>query len=253
MNKIPNIPQIDIASRMDQDQKTLSLMREKLSYIKEAIQDMDGLSFEWYDLQIQAYHIVLMLEQNNLLSRIPKNDPPLMQILIAKLAWLEEEQDDVTFYLDKIKVKREIFLTRLYIAEGYFGADTPQVSADYEEVLRYEMKLLMASNDKVMMPKIDRDIRIFYIKEELIARSLAGTVRISREMSDSLIDNKLLSYNEIFSLLRTKRRLLTAEIEYMQDGIAKIDKQIALYNLKAEIASKEDFNKRYRERKNILP
>ena len=251
-SKIPLMPPIDLSERHRQKLEFLEIMKERKEMIDSQIKDWQP-SFEYWNKRIESYRIGLMLKQGSQMPNIPKYDPEMLQLLHDKLAWLTDERDDVTFYLDKIKVAREIYFTSIFIREGTFTAKPPAVDPEYESVLRFEMKLLMQSNDREKMTHIEREIRMFYIREELIARSLHGTVTMTKDESDRMIENKIFAYKQIIDLLTTRLRILNGLFDSTKDELERNYLQEKIFNLKVELSSKKDFAKRYRERKNILP
>jgi hypothetical protein len=252
MNKIPEIKPIDIKAHMDSEKETLKLFDELYRLILQELEKATTLSFEYFNMRIEAYRLKLCIDQQKLLPSIPRNDPDMIQILTEKRDWLEKQSSDN--YIEKIEIEKNKFFTKLYIKAGFFGADTPKHSPEYEALLRFELDQLMKASGFDEMTKIERKIRIFYIKEELIARNTAGAVKITKIESDRLIDNKIFAYNEILGDLILIRNLLNKQILSIPGtSIEKLKKRIELFKLKTEIASKQDYSNRFRERKNILP
>jgi hypothetical protein len=253
---IPKIPKIDIQARLKNEAEIMKLLALKADYMEAEISGCQEPNFEYWGKRILIYQLRMSVKQNKILPAYKKGDPDLMEILIAKKAWLETLLPKIWY--DRIQVAKELYFTKLYIDQGFYACMIPRESQEWVEVLKFELETLLSvannEDNNYLMSKLERDNRIFYVKEEIMARAANDSiVRLEKDVADSMINNKIYAYTEIISLLKKKRAILKGNLSPNPSNLDEIEKMLDLFKLDTEIASKEDFLKRYIERKNVLP
>ena len=264
--KIPEIKPIDIAKRLKQDKDTLVLLGQQVDYITNALHTI-GLrySFHYWDLKVTRWRLQLAVAQNSLEPRIKRHDPDLMGILKDKLEWLKgliRCIDDFPLpYKEDIKVRSAIFFTTQDIEQGFIDTPAPMQSYEYEQVLSKELGILLRNmpsrEDPDLMVRYyagKQEERVFKVREELLARSTNDRlVQLNKQDADRYIDGKILSYREILGILRFNEQILNDIINSLPAGYERNTRILELNRLLAEIESKEEFVKNFRERTNIIP
>jgi protein-tyrosine-phosphatase len=106
-------------------------------------------------------------------------------------------------------------------------------------------------NTSDSLVKVNHEIDKFYTEEEKIASE--RQIRITKIDSDKLIDRKVNRFKVILALCQNKYTILNSRIKdgFYTDSLDEAEAKIDLMKLYLEIVSKEEFLKRYEDRKNV--
>jgi hypothetical protein len=248
------IPTIDISANASRTQEILDLNYVKYNLLLDKVEAMDKqgeLSWQYFDYMIEIWQIQKCLEQKRTDPIIPQFDAGLMYILNKKLKWMK--RNVAKDHNEYIKNVRQYYFTDFYIKEGYFGLSTPQNDDNYQRILIDERMTIEANRSSIPKEKIEQQIRIFYITQELKTRDMAQKKTITKQDSDRMIEDKVKDYNTIIDLLKIKVGILQRQIDTNAlDELETVNAKLEIIKIRLEIQSKTEFRNRYRDRKNVI-
>lgn len=171
----------------------------------------------------------------------------LLSILILKKKYLESQKNSD---------KRKLFFLNKQIEQINLLPQIDFYSTEYIELLKSEIEELINNidNETDEYIKVCKQIELFYKQDELNILNMKNVKYVSKQESDKIIDDKINNkYKVIIELLEKKVAILNNRIKtgYYKDEIDKIDAEILVHKLLADIEAKKEFIEQLKERKNI--
>jgi hypothetical protein len=262
------IQSINIEVFDKQKKGILDMFVRKVNLFLSKEYDLNLNSIEYIEhlynrLEIRVLQFCVM--QKTTMPTIPKDDKVLMStwksLEYYLVQYLKHEMTDIkrVEYLKKLYFVRQSLLKGKSVTIGFNDNEYLTILLFEKKALETQITPIDLSINKKKLFNIEREIKLFYINQAIETRTMVkpiqnpNKIKITKAESDKIIDEKISRYEQIINLLANKRKLILEELYQEKSEIKSIDLNISAIKLDAEIESKKEFLKEYKNRKQIVP